>query len=264
MIVTHDNGGPTLIAVLRTLENPENGMTLHRSILISLLFVGALAVVAQLAWTTAGGTSGSWFSSEVSRDVFSTTLVAGTVLVAVLGGLASSQSAAASREARSLDLRLALVRGGLATSAAGGIDIDRDIEETLDEILGGTGEGAAPVVTVDREAHDTLVVATAESRSLRQEVVAREISRMRAALTHASRRIWGAVAGPMSVGLLFLGIAGAMLPGSEGFLQTQYVLNTALILFLGYGWPILVGYTAVALALARVSEGGHPQGTKRA
>ena len=35
------------------------------------------------------------------------------------------------------------------------------------------------------------------------------------------------------------------------------VLFTALILFLGYGWPFLVGWTALGLGFARAHEGRH-------
>src|SRR5205809_513790 len=137
--------------------------------------------------------------------------------------------------------------------------------DTLDEILGTVGGGpAAPLVTVDREAHDTLVAVATEGRVLRQDVVLREFTRARASLHKAAARIWAGVAGPMAAGLLFLGISGAMLPGAEGFAESHYILNTALVLFLGYGWPILVGWTAVGLWFARVQEGRPATATKAA
>jgi hypothetical protein len=185
-------------------------------------------------------------------------MIAATVLVAVLGALASGQAASTAREARALDLRLNILRGsGVIVSGSSGIDIDRDIEETLDEILGGVDGSAAPTVTMDREAHDTLVTVTAEGRAQRQDVVLREVARARSALHKAGSRIWGAVAGPMAAGIVFLGLAGAMLPGSEGFAESHFMTNTALILFLGYGWPFLVGWVAVGLGFARAHEGKH-------
>jgi hypothetical protein len=231
----------------------------------TLLFLAALAIVAQLAWTTAEETTAAWFSPDVSREVYSTTMIAATILVAVVAALASGQAASVAREALALDLRLGILRGsGVNVTGSGGIDIDRDIEDTLDEILGSAGEGPAPVVTVDREAHDTLITVATQGKGLREEIVLREVARARSALHNASSRIWSAVAGPVAAGIVFLGIAGAMLPGSEGFAATHYVLNTALILFLGYGWPILVGWTALGLGFARAHEGRHPRETKRA
>jgi hypothetical protein len=230
-------------------------MARQRLIVATLLFLGAFAVIAQLAWNTAIATSGPWFSPAVSRDVYTTTMIGATVLVAVLAGLASSQAASAAREARALDLRLNILRGsGVIVSGSGGIDIDRDIEDTLEEILGGVDGGAAPMVTMDREAHDTLVAVTTEGKALRQDVVLREVARARSALHKAGSRIWGAVAGPMAAGIVFLSLAGAMLPGSEGFAESHYMTNTALVLFLGYGWPILAGWFAIGLGFARAHE----------
>src|SRR2546429_3833565 len=258
MIVTGDNRGRTLISVHRHGFDEGIPMPRQRLIVATLLFLGAFAVIAQLAWNTAIGTRGPWFSSGISRDVYSTTMVAATVLVAVLAALASSQAASAAREARALDLRLNILRrSGVIASGTGGIDIDRDIEDTLDEILGGVDGSVAPIVTMDREAHDTLVSVTTEGKALRQDVVLREVARARSALHKAGSRIWSAVAGPMAAGIVFLGLAGAMLPGSEGFAESHFMTNTALILFLGYGWAVLVGWVAVGLGFARAQEGKH-------
>lgn len=235
-----------------------------RVIVAALLFLAAFAVIAQLAWTTAEETTAPWFSPAVSKDVYSTTLVAATILVAALAALASSQAASVAREARALDLRLGILRGSGVISSGGGIDIDRDIEDTLDEILGAPGEGPAPVVMMDRDAHDTLITVATEGRAVRQDVVLREVARARSALHKASTRIWSSVGGPLAAGVAFLGIAGAMLPGSEGFAETHFVLNTALILFLGYGWPALVGWTALGLGFARAVEPRPVHETRRA
>ena len=163
-------------------------MPRQRLIVATLLFLGAFAVIAQLAWNTATATSGPWFSPAISRDVYSTTMIAATVLVAVLAALASGQSASAAREARALDLRLNILRGsGVIVSGSGGIDIDADIEDTLNEILGGVDGSAAPMVTMDREAHDTLVAVTAEGKALRQDVVLREVARARSANVQTAR-----------------------------------------------------------------------------
>src|SRR5438094_160500 len=46
-----------------------------------------------------------------------------------------------------------------------------------------------------------------------------------------------------------LAAAAAMLPGSDGFAASQYQLNTALLLFLGYGWMFLVFWAVMALSM---------------
>jgi len=74
----------------------------------------------------------------------------------------------------------------------------------------------------------------------------------REALRRARGLVWQTVAGPLAMFLVFISIAGAMLPGSGAFAQTHYQLNTGLVLFLGYGWPFLVAWTVAAIALLHV------------
>src|SRR5256885_2283494 len=66
-------------------------MPRQRLIVATLLFLGAFAIIAQLAWNTAIATSGPWFSPAISRDVYSTTMITTTVLVAVLAALATAR-----------------------------------------------------------------------------------------------------------------------------------------------------------------------------
>lgn len=215
-------------------------------------------VIADLAWSTAEGTTGPWFTPAVSGQVYGSTLMAATFLVVALAAITSFQAAWAAREARALDLRIAVLKGsGVGgTSTAGGLDIDRDIEDTLDEILGATDtDGGSAVVSLDREAHDSLLSITAEGHGVRQEVLIKELSRARLGIHKAATRLWASVAGPIGMGLVFVGIAGAMLPGSDGFLTAHFMLNTALVMFLGYSLPFLMGWAVVALMLGRAYEG---------
>src|SRR5207249_1170293 len=107
-------------------------MVRQRLVIATLLFLGAFAVIAQLAWNTAESTGGPWFSTSISRDLYSTTLISATILVAILAALAAGLSGLVGRETRALDLRLNILRSsGVVTAVAGGIDIDRDIEAAL-------------------------------------------------------------------------------------------------------------------------------------
>lgn len=51
-----------------------------------------------------------------------------------------------------------------------------------------------------------------------------------------------ALAGPSIIAAIFASVAAVMLPASEGFLQSNFQLNTALILILSYSWIGLAGY----------------------
>src|SRR2546428_765083 len=57
------------------------------------------------------------------------------------------------------------------------------------------------------------------------------------------------IAGPIVVALLFAVAAGAMLPGAETFAASHFQLNTALLLFLGYGWMFLLLWAVLGLSL---------------
>lgn len=247
-----DNRGGAFLPRKRKPMVGDTSMSRERVIGVTLVFVAAFGIIANLAWATAAPTTGPWFSPAVSNSVYSTTLLAGTILVVALAALASGHAALGAREIRALELRIGILKGG-APSSGSGIDIDRDIEDTLDEIAAAVPEGGplTPVISLERDAHDTLVSVTTESKASRQEVLLRELTRARAAVYHAGKRVWSAVVGPIVMGGLFLGIAGVMLPGTEGFAEYHYVLNSTLILFLAYGWPFLVAWTAVSFALAR-------------
>jgi len=69
------------------------------------------------------------------------------------------------------------------------------------------------------------------------------------AIRKARATIWLTLAGPLAMFLVFISISGAMLPGSGEFAFANFQLNTALILFLGYGWPFLVAWAIGALVL---------------
>ena len=65
-----------------------------------------------------------------------------------------------------------------------------------------------------------------------------------------------ALAGPAIVAGIFVTISAAMLPavGADGFLQTNYKLNTALILTMAYSWLGLAFYWAASSAVAMRSS----------
>ena len=217
------------------------------------MFLAAFAIIALLARATALGTSAPWFSAGLSMVVYAATIISATILIAALAALGSSQVATADRELSDLDLRIAVLRGrGLGGLPGGGaFNPDQDIDDTLDAILGAADGGTSrPLLAVAPEGHDSLVPASVLART-HQENVVKELSRLRNMLLRAGFRVRGAVLGPIAMGLVFLSIAGAMLPGSDAFAALHFQMNTALILFLGYGWPFLVAWSAVGLALAR-------------
>jgi len=216
-------------------------------------FLAIFAMIGYLAWTTALGTTGPWFSPAISQQVYSATLISATVLVVGLVAFASAQAAAAARETRALDLRIAILRGSGVAHVPGVIDTNGDLEDALPPIIEAPTRGVgAALVSIRRQGHDSLETVHSLAIDRAPEVALREFSRA-PNLLGAKARLRSAVAGPCVMGTVFLGIAGAMLPGSEGFLQVHFFLNTTLILFLGYGWPFLAAWASAGLAIGQGS-----------
>jgi hypothetical protein len=77
----------------------------------------------------------------------------------------------------------------------------------------------------------------------------------------ARRRYLGRfLIGPGIVAGIILGLSGMMLPGSDGFAQSAWRLNTTLILGIGYSW-IGVGWYIAATVYGLV--GGGREGPRR-
>ena len=56
-------------------------------------------------------------------------------------------------------------------------------------------------------------------------------------------------AGPSLAAIGAIGISAAMLPGSDAFLQSSFVLNTSLLLGLGYSFVGIAAYVAASFLL---------------
>jgi hypothetical protein len=56
-----------------------------------------------------------------------------------------------------------------------------------------------------------------------------------------------ALVGPSIIASVFVALSAMLLPGVGGFLEANYVLNTAAILFVSYGWFFLVLYAVVSI-----------------
>jgi len=100
------------------------------------------------------------------------------------------------------------------------------------------------------EVAGTLVdVSTAISGSKTRRELLKEIIRQREDALAGRARIVESVAGPLAGCLSFAVLAGAMLPGVEGFADVHFQLNTAVLLFLAYGWACLVAWALVGVGL---------------
>ena len=226
-----------------------------RSWMLHGAFAGALGLVAALAAGTALGSSGPWYSAVVSSQVYSVSLLGAVVLAAFLASLAGSRAGHLDEIVRSLDLRLAGLpeammlpedRDAIVADVEMLPPSDAEIDDFLKRIEMVPTEGGV----AEFEVAGTLVdVSTAISGSKTRRELLKEIIRQREDALMARTRIVESVAGPLAGCLTFAVMAGAMLPAVEGFAAVHFQLNTAVLLFLAYGWACLVAWALVGVGL---------------
>ncbi len=225
----------------------------RRYVLVTGLFVVAIAVVANLSWATGIGTQAPWFSPTVTLQVYSFSLLTATVVALALAVVAQGRAAYLEDFLREIESRMAAI-GELGSSPNGNspttLRIDPATDDDVDELLLEL-EAAGPEPMVQTEpvrsasfgGSDTTSGITTRGKT----EVLRGLRADRRAAQIARARVWPSVVGPVLLSIIFVAISGAMLPGSEGFAARNFQLNTTLILFIGYGWAILVAWAVAAL-----------------
>ena len=119
--------------------------------------------------------------------------------------------------------------------------VDRDIDELLEslsEIEATTAREAEAMETVSVEtAPSSPAIGTGESD------LAARLER----LVDRQKFLGRYLLGPGLAAAVILGASGMILPGSDGFAQTSYQFNTALILGIGYSWLGVGAYIAATI-----------------
>lgn len=230
---------------------------------VTVLFGIVMIVLANLAWMTAAGTTGPWYSSTIQITMYSTTLFASVLVAVGLSVAAMYRSAGLDATVRALETRIARTRGDVIkiTSDAGQVregaqsSADEEVQSILDDILGYTSD---PLLKVEKASRDTLVglppgIHTEPTQ--RSALLLRVLRVQKAAVRMARNQVWTTVMGPLLMSIIFVGIASTMLLGVDYFAVVNYKVATALMLFLGFGWPILMGWAVVALAMMPSGRG---------
>ncbi|HEX9339744.1 MAG TPA: hypothetical protein VF992_01015 [Thermoplasmata archaeon] len=219
-----------------------------RVAVVTIAFVATLVLIAVLALATALGTGGEWFTPSVASQSYVVTLIGSVLLVLGLAIAASLHVASIGREVARLDERIAVVRGSARAEMRFSAVADRDVDAELDATL-GTMERDVAVVEVRTPMPVTRrpgVPTMQEARSLIRELVSE-----RFAVRQSLAGVRWAIAPAVAAAIVFGAIASVMLPAVDGFARWNYQLNTTLILFLAYGWPVLVAWTVTAIAISR-------------
>jgi len=226
------------------------------------LYFGAIFL---LAWNYARNQPSPWYGPDLSRWVYATYLVAAAALV-------SGISAAAVARVSHFDRRIAELEAG--PPAVGSVRkrkritedatpvgpvkdaVDRDIDDllgSLSELEGRAVEEAGDgVLTVVESGEPSEVSGPEEPSPVSESEEASSASTSalaasRVRLLHRRKAVSRYVMGPAAVGVMFLGISGALLPGVDEFLQTFHQANTALVLGMAYSWIGLGAYAAASL-----------------
>jgi hypothetical protein len=228
-----------------------------RPSLVAVGFAVLFAVIANLSWATALTTTGPWFGVTVSLAVYAVAIALASLLAVVVVLHASARAASLESSLRRLDRRIALLRAvpkeRPAAESVHHVPVPRDrgaeLGAELDAFAGTPSPG---LLGLEREGHDTLVPLAGASRSATPEVkteVLRLLVRERIALREARARVWTTAAGPVLLSVIFLALAGPMLPGADGFAAAHFQLNTTLVLFLAYGFAPLVAWAVLSLGM---------------
>jgi hypothetical protein len=126
--------------------------------------------------------------------------------------------------------------------------VDRDIDELLVSLQqmedeAGTVEEEEVVETAPP------VEVAAEKASTVRSVEDREAVQTLAALRSKRDAVLRYFMGPILASIAVIGLSGAMLPGSDAFLQSYYQLNTAILLGLGYSFAGVAAYVGASILL---------------
>ena len=229
-----------------------------RTLLIHSAFAAVFVVMAVFAIATASGTTAAWFSPAVSSQAYAASLIGAVVVAIALATTAVSHLGRLEDARRSIALRIAgmpeadLLPAGEATLVtAEAIKMMPPSDEEVDDLLTALATpvpGAPPGMEIEVTGTLFEVSAALTAARTRKELMkALLIERGRVELARASAA--PSIAGPIAVALLFAIAAGAMLPGAETFAATHFQLNTALLLFLGYGWMFLLLWAVLGLSL---------------
>ncbi len=202
-------------------------------------------VIAYLAWTFGHAQTFVWYPPDITRWIYTTYMLVSAIFLVGLGGLGLSIRRSFTRQIRQLEAN----RGsGMSTSDAlppplvetttSKDHVDRDIDELLESL----SEVEATAVR-ESQAIEGVPMAAPYVGATEGEIATRK-----GRLQERQKFVGRFVAGPGLVAAVVLGISGIMLLGADFFDQTNFTLNTAVILGIGYSWLGIGAYIAVTIA----------------
>ena len=233
-----------------------------RPMALAAAFGVLFVIIAGVSWSFASGLADPWYPADLSRWVYTTNMLVAAVFLAALGGLGLSIRKSFNRQMRDLAKREGTGAEGLSDALppplpeTGNLPdrVDRDIDDLLQSLSEIEAKSAEEAEAMEIAA-DTLPVQTPEPGMPSEEPSAAQRLRER------HKALGRYLLGPGLVAAAILGLSGMMLPGSDGFAQTNYQINTALILGIGYSWGGLGAYVASTIYALVAPRGRSAPGT---
>lgn len=219
---------------------------------LGAIFAGYFLIVGFIAWQFAWTQTTKWYPGDISRWIYSTYMIVAAVFLVGTGGLGLSLRRSFALQIRELEAQLASGGHGSMSSLPPPLPespnardhVDRDIDELLESLSEVEATAQQEVEAMDRGADPVT--------HSRGAMPGPEAYERRDRLLHRRKFLGRYLVGPATVAAFILGLAGIMLPGVDGFAQTNHNFNTALVLGIGYSW-VGVGWYIAATVYALVS-----------
>lgn len=221
-------------------------------------FGAYFAIVGIAAWQYAQTLTTPWYPPDLTRWVYTTFMLVAAIFLVGMGGLSVSIRSSFTRQIREIDARLgAMVRGSLQDSLPPPLPETPNLRDTVDRDIDELLESLSEVeATATREAQ-ALDSGGGSGRGSYVEVDDAGLGARRERLVNRRKFLGRYLLGPALVAAFIVGLSGMMLPGADGFAQTNHQLNTALILGIGYSWVGIGWYVAATVfGLVGVREDG--------
>ena len=233
----------------------------YRPRVLAMVFGSYFAFVLFVAWTFASNLSGARYGPDLSRWVYMCFILSSTIFIMGAGILGFNVQNALETRVREINRELGsmlwdsgTVIPPAAVLASSGDEDDEEkasddvMARELDAILEAVGEAQAlSAEAVMHESSDGTVAEEDAVDAAREAVIQRNLLRRRQGLKRHQEFLLRFLPGPVGLAVGIFGISMAMMPASDGMLQSFYQLNTALILGFGYGFIGLAAYFAASI-----------------
>src|SRR3989440_8324553 len=192
---------------------------------LAIIFGAFFAVVGYFSWTFAATLPApGWFDKSITRWIYTTYMLVAAIFLVGLGGLSLSIRRSFARQIRELEGRLQ--RGSsnpgynalpppLPDTTSSRDHVDRDIDELLESLSEVEASAARDARAMGLRPGGIPDVPTIEATD-------REIAVRRTRLIQRQRLLGRFVIGPAAASAFILGVSGMMLPGADGFAQSQF------------------------------------------